>query len=130
MMLRVAALVVLASQAHALPPLSEVQRVNDGLRDVKIADDIRIHCDALSARMVQAWATLNGLKSHARSLGYSDEEIEDFTKSKKDRKRLEAEADAYMTARGVKRGQDATYCALGRAEIASGSQIGTLLRER
>ncbi|WP_425039557.1 DUF5333 domain-containing protein [Primorskyibacter sp. S187A] len=120
----------MATPVLALPPLSDVAEINDGLRSVKIADEIRSHCGSISARMLVAWSTLDGLKRRARNLGYSAEQIEDFVKSKADRKRLEGEADAYMAARGVTRGDDQSYCALGRAEIQSGTPIGALLRER
>ena len=127
-----AAAVLLAWSAagQAKPPLSAVESINVGLRDVKIADEIRIHCDTIAARMIVAWARLDGLKREAKTLGYSDDEIDDFVRSKSDRRRLEQDATDYMGARGVVPGDEATYCALGRDEIASGSQIGGLLRER
>lgn len=124
------AALLMAGPALALPPLSEVGPINDGLRNVKIADEIRSHCSDISARMIQAWSVLNGLKSRASAMGYSAEEIDDFVQSDADRARLEGEAEAYLAAGGVTRGNEASYCALGRKEIASGSQIGSLLREK
>ncbi|MCH2164646.1 MAG: DUF5333 domain-containing protein [Marinovum sp.] len=123
-------LLIVASAAVALPPLSKVDSINDGLRNVKIADEIRSNCPSISARMIAAWSRLDSLKREARGLGYSNAEIDDFVSSKSDRNRLENEAEAYMTSNGVSRGNASSYCALGRSEIQQSSAIGTLLRER
>ncbi|TNF22003.1 MAG: hypothetical protein EP318_05135 [Rhodobacteraceae bacterium] len=123
-------LLVLAGPALALPPLAQVKSINDGLRSVMIADQIRIVCPSIEARMIAGWSFVRSLQQQARKLGYSEAEIEDFVESKAERKRLEAEASAYMRAGGVKAGQPETYCALGRTEIAKGSQIGALLRAK
>lgn len=123
-------LLVFAGPALALQPLSQVKSINDGLRSVMIADQIRIVCPSIEARMIAGWSFVRSLEQQARKLGYSDEQIADFVESKSERKRLEGEAAAYMRANGVKSGQPETYCALGRTEIAKGSQIGTLLRAK
>ncbi|MGX9353779.1 DUF5333 domain-containing protein [Roseobacteraceae bacterium S113] len=121
---------LLAGPAVALPPLADVERVTTGLRDARVADEIRKACDDISARWMVALREGNKLKSYATDLGYSEEQIEDFMGSKAARNQINALADAYMRRNGVETGNKASYCALGRAEIASESQIGSLLRER
>ncbi|WP_417523823.1 DUF5333 domain-containing protein [Marinovum sp.] len=118
----------LAGPALALPPLSTVGPINDGLRSIMIADQIRIACPSISPRMITAWSFIRGLEAEARKMGYSETQIEDFVESKSERKRLESEAAAYMKARGVVGGKPETYCALGRQEIEKGSQIGAFLK--
>ena len=116
--LAIISLLAMASPVLALQPLSQVKAINDGLRSVMIADQVRIVCPAIEARMIAGWSFVRSLEREARKLGYSAEEIEDFVESKSERKRLEGEAAAYMRANGVKAGQPETYCALGHAEIA------------
>ena len=128
--LAIIALTLTAIPALALPPLSTVQSLNDDLRALFIADQIRISCPTIDARMVQGWAFAYSIERRARGIGYSRAEIKDFVESKKERKRLEAETAAYLKANGVKGGQPETYCALGRAEIAKGSQIGAFLKAK
>jgi hypothetical protein len=121
---------LVAGQAFALAPLASVSKINTGLRDLMIADQLRIACPTLSARMIKGWSFARSLESDARAMGYSKEEIADFVESKADRRRIEGNAAAYMKANGVISGQTETYCALGREEIAKASQIGALLRAK
>ncbi|MGY3439552.1 MULTISPECIES: DUF5333 domain-containing protein [unclassified Marinovum] len=117
----------IAGPAVALSPLSSVGFINTGLRDVMIADQLRIACPDLSARLIKGWAFVRSLEKQARDLGYSKDEIKDFVESKKERKRIEGAAATYMKANGVVSGKPETYCALGREEISKGSQIGSFL---
>ncbi|WP_323763412.1 DUF5333 domain-containing protein [Marinovum sp.] len=123
-------LLALAGPALALPSLATVKPINDGLRAVMIADQIRIACPTMGARMIAGWSFIRSLEAQARDMGYSAEAIEEFVESKSERKRLEGEAAAYMKARGVVGGQPETYCALGREEIEKGSQIGAFLKAK
>lgn len=128
--LAVISLLLAASPVLALPPLSTVTALNDDLRALFIADQIRIGCPTIEANMVKGWAFAYSIERRAREMGYSREEIKDFVESKKERKRLEGETAAYLKANGVRGGQPETYCRLGREEIAKGSQIGAFLRAK
>ncbi|MCJ7872440.1 DUF5333 domain-containing protein [Marinovum sp. 2_MG-2023] len=128
MRLALISLFAMSTSVAALPPLSSVAFINDGLRSLMIADQIRIACPSISARMVAGWSFARSLQSRASEMGYSKDEISDFVESKAQRKRLEGEAAAYMRANGVKSGEPETYCALGRQEVAKDSQIGAFLR--
>lgn len=95
----------LAGPLSAQPSLATVAPINDGLRALMIADQIRVACPSISARMIAGWRFARSLERQARDMGYSETQIEDFVESKQERKRLEGEASAYMTARGVVGGQ-------------------------
>ncbi|SFQ94746.1 DUF5333 domain-containing protein [Poseidonocella sedimentorum] len=114
----------------AKTPLSEVSSINQGLLAVGIADEIRNSCDDIDARLLRAVSYLHSLVSEAKALGYSSQEIEDFRNSRAEQRRLRAQGEAYLQANGANPAQPETLCALGRAEIARGSAIGSLLKAR
>lgn len=121
-------LALAASAASAKPPLRDVPAIDGTILAVGIADEIRKNCPDISARMIRAVSLVGGLKGKARSLGYTDAEIDAYRESDAEKARLKAQRDAYLTAGGVRAGAPETYCALGRAEIEKGGQIGALLR--
>lgn len=118
----------IAAPAIAKPPLRDVAAIDNGLMSVAIADEIRKKCDGISARMVRALSTLEGLKSEARGLGYSNDEIEDYVTSKSEKRRMRAKATAYLASKGVSADSTSQLCAFGKSEISKGSSIGRLLR--
>ena len=117
-----------AGGALAKPHLRDVPEIDGTILAVGIADEIRKNCPVISARMVQAYRTVTGLKARARDLGYSDAEIDAYRKSDAEKARLKRARDAYLRQGGVAAGQEASYCDLGRVEIEKGSRIGALLR--
>lgn len=119
-----------ATAADARPPLRDVPVLDDGLLAIGLADEIRNTCDEIDARMLTAFIRIQELKSKARSLGYSDKEIEDYVTSKDEKARMRARGEAYLLANGVTLGDKSGYCWLGKQEIAKGSAIGTLLKAR
>ncbi len=120
--------VVLAMPAAAKPHLRDVAKIDDHLMAVAIADEIRKTCDDISARMVRAYAVLRGLKTEARALGYSEEEIEDYVTSKAEKARMRVKATAWLAAQGVDAKKNSDLCAFGKQEITKASKIGELLR--
>ncbi|MHA7873975.1 DUF5333 domain-containing protein [Roseivivax sp.] len=119
-----------AAGAQGKPPLSQVSEIDDPLLMIAIADQVRKRCESIDARMFKAWTTINALESKAKGLGYSDEEIEDYVTSDEEKARMRRRGEALMRQRGLDPERDSAYCTLGREEIARGSQIGVLLRER
>ncbi|WP_299597460.1 DUF5333 domain-containing protein [uncultured Tateyamaria sp.] len=117
-----------AGIASAKPHLRDVPEIDGTILAIGIADEIRKNCPSISARMFRAFSVANGLKARARNLGYSDEEIDAYRNSDAERERLKAKRRAYLKQGGVTASQPASYCALGRAEIKKGGQIGALLR--
>jgi len=126
--LALTALLLAPLTAQANPPLGDVTVVTEGLIAAAIAYEIGDKCDGLDARLVAGINFLQGLKNHAEGLGYSSRDIEAFIDDDAEADRLEAVARARLSAMGGVTGQWETYCAVGQAEIAVGSQIGRLLR--
>ncbi|MCB6177382.1 DUF5333 domain-containing protein [Rhodobacter sp. Har01] len=120
----------LATPAFALEPLAEEPFINDSLRAGRIGDVIRKTCPTIEARMFTVWSKLEELKRYARAKGYSEAEVKAFLKDPGQKARLKAEAAAYLTEAGAVDGDAESYCKVGRDEIAKGSLIGSLLRDR
>ena len=122
------AVVMAAGNLSAKPALRDVAHITEGLIAVGIAYEISQECESLDARFFRGISFLNGLKSHARGLGYSDAEIDAYTDDKQEQNRLEGIARTRLFSLGAIAGQPETYCAVGRAEIAAETPIGRLLR--
>ena len=115
--------------AQERPPLSEVERITEGLIDTAIAYEIGERCDELDGRRMQGIGFLLSLNAHARSLGYSPDEINTFIDNEEEKDRLEAIARQRLRDLGAIEGQPDTYCAVGRDEMARNSQVGKLLTD-
>ncbi|MBS0124295.1 DUF5333 domain-containing protein [Thetidibacter halocola] len=118
----------LALPAAAKPPLRDVAEIDNALMAIAIADEIRKTCDGINARLILAYTTINALKSRAESLGYTEDEIDAYVTSKSEKDRMRAKATAYLASKGVDAKDKGELCAFGKAEIASDSAIGRLLR--
>lgn len=124
-----AASLALSSPATAAG-LQDESKINEGLLAVGIADEIRNRCGSISARTFTALSFLNSLKRDARSKGYSNDEINRYTKSKTEKAKMRARGEVYLAQNGASTSNAASMCRLGRAEIAKRSQIGVLLRAK
>lgn len=109
--------------------LSEVPEITEGLVTAAIVYEIGRVCGPVDARRVQGIAFLLSLQAHARSLGFSQEEVEAFVDDDAEKARIEALARERLAALGAVEGDEASHCAVGRAEIVKGSQIGRYLSE-
>ena len=116
------------SGAAGAKSLADSRAVNAGLIAVGVAIDISDNCPDISARTIKGYAYLVSLKRQARSEGFSDEEIDAYIDDKAQKERLIGKAKDYMRSKGVD-GTKASFCKLGREEIAQGSRIGSLLRD-
>lgn len=105
----------------------DLPKVRDGLTAVAAANEIRQNCDDISARVIRAYSLIRSLESFARSQGYSKAEIDAYVDSKSEKAALEARAKAYLTQNGVDPSRPATYCSVGRSEIAKETAVGRLL---
>ncbi|TGN68601.1 hypothetical protein E4L95_00730 [Paracoccus liaowanqingii] len=126
----IAALLLAATPAAALEPLSSEAYVNDRLVQARVADLVRRGCPSIDARLVRAFSEARALKRYARDKGYSEAQIDAFLDSRPDRQRIYAQADRYMVERGVVNGDPQTFCRLGRDEIAQQTVAGSLLSAR
>lgn len=122
------ALALAAGSASAKPPLKEVAYVRDGIVHVGMAYELSENCDSVRARLFRGLGFLQSLKGHAARLGYSEEEIDAYVNDRDEKKRLEAIARAQLSELGVVEGEEATYCAVARDQIAANTRVGWLLR--
>lgn len=109
--------------------LGQVPEITEGLIATAIAYEVGRVCGPVDARRVQGLAYLLSLQAQARSLGYSQEEIDAFVDDDAEKDRLEGIARGRLAALGAIEGDEESYCAVGRAEIAKGSQVGRLLSD-
>ena len=112
----------------SLPPLATNERVRRELVSAAIADEIRIHCPSISARMLRALARLHELETHAFNLGYTADDVREMRRSEENRAELRRLRDAYLVSNGVVEGDVDSYCRLGQVEIERSTLIGWLLR--
>ena len=122
------ACIISAGAASAQTALKDVAHVRDGIIDVGMAYELSEHCDSIRGRLFRGLGFLQSLKSHASDLGFTDEEIDDYVNDRNEKKRLEAIARAKLVTLGVVEGEEASYCAVGRAQIAANTRVGWLLR--
>lgn len=120
--------ILLAGPAGAQTPLKDVAYVRDGIIHVGMAYEISEKCGDISARLFRGLGFLQSLKNHARGLGYSDAEIDAYVNDAAEKDRLEAIARSELADLGVIEGDESSYCAVGRAQIAANTRVGWLLR--
>ena len=114
--------------AAAQTALKDVAEVRDGIIAVGMALELADNCDSLRPRTLRGYVFLQSLQSRASELGYSDTEIDTYINDRDEKRRLEEIARAQLAQLGVVEGQEATYCAVGRAQIAANTRVGSLLR--
>ncbi len=118
------------SQAEINATLRADPVIYAGLFAMGVAHGIRDICPDIEARMIRANLQALSLYNHARSLGFSRDEIRAFLRDDAEKAFLRAEVIAYYRERGANEEQPDTICALGRAEIAANSPAGEFLRAR
>lgn len=123
-----AAVLAVSLAAPAQAGLPDEAEINEGLIATAIAYEIGEVCGTISARMFRGINYLNSLRDRARALGYSNAEIDAYVGNREEKRRLEAIARARLADMGAVVGQEATYCTVGRNEIAADTAIGRLLR--
>lgn len=112
----------------AQTPLKDVPEVRDGIIAVGMAFELSEKCSTLSARTWRGYLFLQSLRSRAAALGYSNAEIDAYIDDDTEKRRLEGIARARLAELGVISDDEATYCAVGRAQIAANTRVGSLLR--
>jgi hypothetical protein len=117
-----------AGGAGARVPLAQVAGVTEGLVLIEAGNLIRRRCDGISARLLAGLSFMSGLKDLAVRAGYSEAEIRAFIDDPDEKARVRALTDAWLAERGAARDNVPSLCALGLAEIATGTQLGRLLQ--
>ena len=109
--------------------LREDSRMHNELLGASIAYLIDENCPTLKLRKFRLLNKAFSLRKHAMTLGYSSKEVMAYVESKTEQNRFRAIAEPILAKRGVKAGDDESYCTVGRAEIKQGSFAGSLLYE-
>ncbi len=107
--------------------VKDIPEVQEGMITLAMAYYIGETCPTISGRRIKGGLFLLHLANVARGFGFSDDEIRAYAEDKVEKARLEAIArERFITLGGVE-GEPATFCAIGEAEMAAGSEIGRLL---
>jgi len=125
-----AAAVLAAPPALALEPINKEPHINGILLQGFIADKIADTCPAMEPRKLRALGELNKLRDYALKKGYTAAEVRAFVTSKTEKARGKREAAEWLKKAGAREGDVAAHCKVGRAEIARGSLVGYLLRDK
>ncbi len=123
-----AAAVALPLSAQGRPGLEFEPDIDNSLLIVMTADLIRKNCDAIDARKIKAVLYIKGIQKRARGMGYSKDEIEHHVEDEGQKARLKEISMAYLASKGLVEDDPATYCTVGRAEMAAQSTVGSLLK--
>ncbi|RFP89734.1 hypothetical protein DZK27_04500 [Rhodobacteraceae bacterium 63075] len=121
---------VFASAAMAKPALRDVAEIDDQMLRVGLALEISEQCDEIEARTLKGLSFLWSVKRRANALGYTNDEINAYRKSDEEKARIRARGEAYVKSKGLDPTSAADLCKLGKAEIAEGSVIGSLLKAK
>ncbi|SEW10467.1 hypothetical protein SAMN05444851_1426 [Aliiroseovarius sediminilitoris] len=109
--------------------LRDDSRMHEELLGASIAYLIDENCPTIRLRKFRLLNKAFSLRKHAMTLGYSSKEVLAYVESKAEQDRFRAIAEPMLAKRGVKPGDEESYCAVGRAEIKQGSFAGSLLYE-
>ena len=118
---------LVATAALAQVPLNQEKHINDSLVAARVADVIRNECSSISARLIVFYQKTKALEQYARDQGYTEPEVKAFLKNKTEKARIKGLAADYLARIGAKEGDEESYCAAGRSEIAKGTLAGELL---
>ena len=116
------------SIANAKSLLIENENIWHELLQISVASKISEKCTSIEARKIKGLFALLQIKSVAKELGYTDNEINEFVSSEENKKKLKNETDVYLLDNGVDLNNVKTVCLFGQSEIDQETTIGSLLR--
>lgn len=119
-----------ATAAMAKPALRDVAEIDDQMLRVGLALEISEQCEEIDARTLKGLGFLWSVKRRANALGYTNDEINAYRKSEAEKARIRERGEAYVKSKGLDPTSAADLCKLGKAEIAEGSVIGSLLKAK
>jgi len=114
--------------ANAKSLLIENENIWHELLQISVASKISEECTSIEARKIKGLFALLQIKSVAKELGYTDNEINEFVSSEENKKKLKNETDVYLLDNGVDLNNVKTVCLFGQSEIDQETTIGSLLR--
>lgn len=118
-----------AGPGWAQSGLEQDPTVRQGFYAIGLADEIRRNCPTISPRLVRAYSYLKSLEKYARDAGYSQADIDALIDNDMAKDALRDQIRADLADRGATDGNASGFCAVGREEIARGTQAGRLLQE-
>lgn len=119
-----------AVPAKAVTPLYDDPVLREGFYKIGLAEELRRNCPRIAPKLVRAYAFLKELEKYAMDAGYSRDDFKQAEGSLAQKPDMRAQIEASLSQRGVRPGDSDSYCAVGRQEIARGTQIGEMLEER
>ena len=114
--------------ANAKSLLIDNENIWDELLQISVANKISEECTSIDARKIKGLFALLQIKSVAKELGYTDNEINEFVSSEENKKKLKNETDIYLLDNGVDLNNVKIICLFGHREIDQETTIGSLLR--
>ncbi|MBC6406694.1 MAG: DUF5333 domain-containing protein [Rhodobacteraceae bacterium] len=129
--LSVASAASATSNATSSPllPLRQNAAINDRLFAAGIVRRLHKRCPELTYHRLRSALYLSDTYKLAEEQGYARAAIEAYLDDSTHEAQLYEQVDRWLAARGAHRGDAASYCAVGMAEIANKSLIGSFLRE-
>lgn len=117
-----------AAAEAELPPLREVQEIDQNMLWAGLAVEVSDECSTIEVKKIKGISFLWGLKNKASAMGYTDDEIRAYVESDDEEARIRRLGEAYVRQAGFDPKTPEGLCAFGEAEIARGSVIGSFLR--
>ena len=126
------ALVLTATSAFAVDytKLRKDTRVHNELYAASIAYLINDNCADISIRKLSLVGRVLSLRSYAKGLGYTGAEVDAYVNSGEEQDRFRAIAEPWLASKGAVKNDAASYCAVGKQEIAKKSLVGSMLKAR
>lgn len=109
-------------------PLNQNQHITESLVAGRAGDVLRKTCPSISARMFTVYSKMEALKRYALAQGYTEPQVRAFLDDPVEKARIRRLATEYLAKAGAKPGDVESHCVAGRAEIAKGTLMGSLLR--
>ena len=116
------------AMAEGKVPLEQEAHINEQLIAAASGDMLRKTCPTLEARNIVVFTKMAQLESYACGKGYTEAEVMAFLKDRAQKARVKGAAEDYLAKAGAVKGDAASYCRAGFAEIAKGTLTGSLLR--
>lgn len=114
--------------ANAKSLLIDNENIWHELLQISVANKISEECTSIDARKIKGLFALLQIKSVAKELGYTDNEINEFVSSEENKKKLKNETDIYLLDNGVDLNNVKIICLFGHSEMDQETTIGSLLR--
>lgn len=117
-----------AALATDFQVLRDDTRVHSELVSASQAYLIDESCPNLTIRRLALVSKALSLRSYAKRLGYSGSEVDAYVNDQTEQARFRVIASALLVEKGAVTGNTASFCDIGRAEMAAKTYTGAILR--